>query len=378
MNTDTVKGFKDYTEEEAMKKAEIKKLLVGTFENYGFEPAETPIVEYEEFVKGENEKDEAVSDIFKLRDKGNRALALRYEFTFQLKRIANNKKLPYRRYQIGEVFRDEPVSSNRFRQFTQCDIDVVGSSIKDEAEILTITKEILTNLGVEPIILVNNRKLLNEILESEKIKERDREKVLVEIDKFGKISEDEIKKNLKKYKAENVLKVLKKGESYFKKFPAYKEVLELIAYCLYYKVKILFSPTIIRGLSYYNGNVFEVKAKGIRDTIVGGGSYNINGIQSTGISFGLERLSTLSKLKKTEKRILVLSINEDKKAIELAQKLRKSGKNVIILFGNPSKALNYANSKGINEVIFVGKEEVKKKKYKIKNMITGKEIFKGM
>jgi histidyl-tRNA synthetase len=376
--TDTVKGFKDYTEEEAMKKAEIKKLLVGTFENYGFEPAETPIVEYEEFVKGENEKDEAVSDIFKLRDKGNRALALRYEFTFQLKRLANNKKLPYRRYQIGEVFRDEPVSSNRFRQFTQCDVDVVGSTIKDEAEILAMTKEVLTNLGVEPIILINNRRLLNEILESEKIKEKDREKVLVEIDKFGKISEEEIKKNLKKYKAENVLKALKKGESYFKKFPAYKEILELIAYCLYYRVKVSFSPTVIRGLSYYNGNVFEVKAKGIRETILGGGSYKINGIQSTGISFGLERLSTLSKLKKTEKRILVLSINEDKKAIELAQKLRKSGKNVIILFGNPSKALNYANSKGINEVIFVGKEEVKKKKYKIKNMITGKEIFKGM
>lgn len=91
MNTELVKGFKDYTEEEAVKKAEIKKLLIEKFENYGFEPAETPIVEYEEFVKGDNEKDEAVSDIFKLRDRGNRALALRYEFTFQLKRIAKNK-----------------------------------------------------------------------------------------------------------------------------------------------------------------------------------------------------------------------------------------------------------------------------------------------
>ncbi|MDO8528450.1 MAG: HisS family protein [Nanoarchaeota archaeon] len=395
MTNETVKGFKDYTEEEAMKKAEIKKLLVRTFENYGFEPAETPIVEYEEFVKGENEKDEAVSDIFKLRDKGNRALALRYEFTFQLKRIANNKKLPYRRYQIGEVFRDEPVTSNRFRQFTQCDIDVIGSTVKDEAEVLAMTKEVLINLGVEPVILVNNRKLLNEILESEKIKEKDREKVLVEIDKFGKISDEEIKKNLKKYKAEKVLGVLKKGESYFKKFPAYKEVLELIAYCLYYKVKVLFSPTVIRGLSYYNGSVFEVKAKGIspqskisssynsgtnymKETIVGGGSYLVNGTQSTGISFGLERLSGISKLKRTEKRTLVLSINEDKKAIELAQKLRSSGKNVVILFGKPTKALDYANAKGIQEVIFLGKEEVKKKKYKIKNMITGRETFKGM
>jgi histidyl-tRNA synthetase len=378
MITETVKGFNDYTEEEAMKRTEIKKLLVGTFENYGFEPAETPIVEYEEFVKGENEKDEAISDIFKLRDKGNRALALRYEFTFQLKRIANNKKLPYRRYQIGEVFRDEPVGPNRVRQITMCDVDIVGSTIKDEAEILAMAKEILNNLGAEPIILVNNRKLLNEILESEKVKEKDRESVLREIDKFGKISEEDIKKNLKKYKAENVLNVLKKGESYFKKFPAYKEVLELIAYCLYYKVKVLFSPTIIRGLSYYDGTVFEIKAKGIRETIVGGGSYKINGVQSTGISFGLERLSAISKINKTEKRTLVLSINEDKKAIELAQKLRKSGKNVIILFGKPTKALDYANSKKIDEVIFLGKEEVKKKKYKIRNMKSGKETLMNL
>ncbi len=376
--TDTVKGFNDYTEEEAIKKAEIKKLLMRIFENYGFEPAETPIVEYEEFVKGDNEKDEAVSDIFKLRDKGNRALALRYEFTFQLKRIAKNKKLPYRRYQIGEVFRDEPVSSRRFRQFTQCDIDVVGSSIKDEAEILAMTKEILNNIGIEPVILINNRKFLNEILDSEKIKEKDRENVLREIDKFEKIPESEIIKNLKKYKAENVLKVLKKGESYFKKFPAYKEILELIAYCLYYKVKVLFSPTVVRGLSYYNGSVFEVKAKGIRETIVGGGSYMINGVQSTGISFGLDVLSTIAKLKRTEKRTLVLSINQDKKAIELAQKLRASGKNVIVLFGKPTKALDYANAKGIQEVIFLGKEEVKKGKYKVRDMGTGKEKFENI
>jgi len=140
---ETVKGFKDYSGEEARKKAEIRKILVRTFEKYGFEPAETPIIEYEEFVKGENPDDEAVSNVFKLQDRGKRKLALRYEFTFQLNRLAKNKKLPYKRYQIGEVFRDEPVSANRFRQFTQCDIDVGGSDIKDEAEVLAMFSEIL-------------------------------------------------------------------------------------------------------------------------------------------------------------------------------------------------------------------------------------------
>ena len=104
---ETVKGFKDYTGIDALKRDIIKGVIAKNFKLYGFELAETPVIEYEEFVKQGNEQDEAISDIFKLQDKGKRNLALRYEFTFQLKRLAQNKKLPYKRYQIGEVFRDE-------------------------------------------------------------------------------------------------------------------------------------------------------------------------------------------------------------------------------------------------------------------------------
>ena len=88
---ETVKGFDDYTGEEAEKRALIIEVIKRTFERYGFQPAETPIIEYEEFVKGDNQNDEAVRDTFKLEDRGKRKLALRYEFTFQLKRIAKNK-----------------------------------------------------------------------------------------------------------------------------------------------------------------------------------------------------------------------------------------------------------------------------------------------
>jgi len=370
-----VKGFKEYTGEEADKRQRLKGILAETFKKYGFELAETPILEYEEFVKGENNSDEAISDIFKLKDKGNRNLALRYEFTFQLKRLMKNRKLPYKRFQIGEVFRDEPTSPMRFRQFTQCDVDVIGSTIKDEAEILALTNEALNNLGIKPIILVNNRKLLNEILDSEKVKDKDKTQVLREIDKIGKLSEKEILQNLKKYKAENVLKVLKKGESYFKKFSAYKEILELIKYCSYYGVKVLFSPTVIRGLSYYNGSVFEVKTNGIRETLVGGGSYKFDDVQCTGISFGIERLLLLAKIKLEKKESLIVSLGEDKEAIKLAQRLRSKGKNVLLFFGKPSKALDFANSKNIGEVIFVGREEIKKGKFKVKDMRTGKESW---
>ena len=190
MNTEIIKGFRDFIGEEAEKRQQIKEILAKTFRKYGFEVAETPMIESEEFVKGENKEDEAVSDIYKLKDKGERNLALRYEFTFQLKRIANNKKLPYKKYQIGEVFRDEPTNSRRFRQFTQCDIDTIGSTTKDEAEILAVANEVLNKIEIKNEICVGNRKLINEILEKEAIK--DKQSVLREIDKFDKLTEKEI------------------------------------------------------------------------------------------------------------------------------------------------------------------------------------------
>jgi len=149
---ETVKGFKDFTGEEAEKREEIRKILVECFENYGFEPAETPIVEYKEFVKGENVTDEAVSDIFKLQDKGKRDLALRYEFTFQLKRLMLGRKLPYKRYSIGPVFRDEPVSGNRMRQFTQCDVDIVGAETKVGIMMNVRKKDIDSVISVLPAL----------------------------------------------------------------------------------------------------------------------------------------------------------------------------------------------------------------------------------
>ena len=205
---ETVKGFRDI--EDSSKRNQIRKEIESVFELYNFQSVETPIVEYEEFVKGNNQNDEAVSDIFKLKDKGERNLALRYEFTFQLKRLANNKKLPYKRYQIGPVFRDEPVTGNRWRQFTQCDADIIGATVKDEAEILKIVSEIMNKLKIKFTINFNNRKLLNEIIEDLKIPDYQREQVIREIDKLDKLDEKEIKENLKRYNAEKILTIFKK------------------------------------------------------------------------------------------------------------------------------------------------------------------------
>jgi len=413
MKTDLVKGFKDYTGEEALKRAEIRKILVETFEKYGFEPAETPIIENEEFVKGENKEDEAVSDIFKLRDKGKRKLALRYEFTFQLKRIANNKKLPYKRYQIGPVFRDEPTSLNRFRQFTQCDADVIGSSVKDEAEILALAKEVFDKLGVQSEIFVGNRNIFKgiaEILFGLKDKESINELIRY-FDKLDKQKPSEIIKEIEQNKNKKsflkkmqiaqfksiflpLLNTLRNNDlnelrdyylgilknrnqekdynfSLFKQ--GYDEVIKLISFCKNYRVNLQFNGALVRGLSYYTGNVFEIKTNTLKETIVAGGSYLVNGIQATGISFGVERISMLTQFKKNKKSVLVVSLNEDKQAIKIANELRKRDNLVSIFFGKPSKALEYANSYNIQQVIFVGAQEVKKKKFKVKDMKTGRE-----
>jgi len=370
---ETVKGFKDYTGKEARKRAEIRKILVNTFEKYGFEPTETPVVEYETFVKGDNERDEVVSDIFKLKDKGKRDLALRYEFTFQLKRLMKNKKLPYKRYQIGEVFRDEPITPNRFRQFVQCDVDIIGSKIRDEVEIISIAKEILQELGVKYKIYFNSRKLLNEIFKEQKISEKNKLNVIKEIDKLDKLPEKEVKENLKKYNAKKLLEIFKKPKAYFLKYSSYRELEELEEFLRLYKIEAVFSPSLARGLSYYNGTVFEIKTDKMKESICGGGSYEFNGVQCTGISFGLDRLSTLADVKMNKSSFLIVSLNEDKQAIKIAEMLRKKENVVSIFYGKPSKALEYANSWNIKQVIFVGEKEVKDKKFKIKDMITGKE-----
>ena len=285
-----IKGFRDFTGEEARKREFVRKTIIEIYEKYGFEPAETPVVEDKTFVKGENENDDAISDIYSLTDKGKRELALRYEFTFQLKRLMQGKKIPYRRYSVGPVFRDEPVSSARLRQITQADIDVVGATPRDEAEILAIAKEILEKLKLDFIIKVNNRKLLNEILEKQKVSKKYFSQVIREIDKLEKIPKKELVERLKKFKAEKVLEIFEKPISFFEKYKSFEEIKRLKKYCEAYNVEIEFSPSLARGLSYYNGTIFEIVTKKIKESICGGGSYNFNEVQCTGLALGLDRL----------------------------------------------------------------------------------------
>jgi histidyl-tRNA synthetase len=182
--------------------------------------------------------------------------------------------------------------------------------------------------------------------------------------------------NLKKLGAEKLLKIIDKGS--FESYGSYKEIKELKKLCKVYGLKLEFSPTLARGLSYYNGTIFEIKTQGVKETICGGGAYNVGEVQAFGFAFGLDRLVGLSNVEGEATKVQVISIGEDVAAINLAEKLRADGVSVNVLLDKSiGKAMEYANAKGIEKVVFVGADEVKKGKFKVKDMKSGDEKFLG-
>jgi len=385
-----VKGFQDFLPPESLKRDTIKKIIERNFKIYGFIPIETPVIEFDEFIRGDSiQEEEAVSDRFKLKDRGGRNLGLRYEFTFQLARIFKQNpliKLPFKRYQIGEVFRDEPTGPKRFRQFTQCDIDIIGDSSQEaEAEILSCFSDILKELNIKAEIEVNNRKLIQSLIESvqiENIKE-----VMRELDKIDKIGEDNVKANLRKYADVNqiitLFKLLEKDIPFFKDnaFEGVEELQNLIKECELYNIQLKMNPFLVRGLNYYTGNIFEIKTESSKESLAGGGRYDKvvgkyigKDIPAVGISFGLERLTDLADVKiESIPNVLIISIEQKEHAIKLIKKLRNSGVSCSLTSDKINKALEYANSLQIPYVILLGEKEIEQKKINLRNMSTGEE-----
>lgn len=393
----TVKGFQDYLPPESLKRDAVKKIIEKYFKLYGFVPVETPVVEFDEIMKSDllpsEQEDEAVSDRFRLKDRAGRNLGLRYEFTFQLSRIFKenpNLKLPFRRYQIGENFRDEPLRAGRTRQFTQCDIDIIGdSSTKADAECLIVFSDIFNELNIETEITVNNRKLVNAIIDSVEV--RGKKQVMKELDKIDKLGLDQVKLNLRKFADTNqiitLFKLMEKDVSFFKAngFEGAEELDELITICKTYGVKVKCNPSLMRGFAYYTGNIFEIQNKNNK-VIAGGGRYDRNvgkylgkEIPAVGISFSLEALMGLceeeiAKIKfEVYPKTILISISQDSETIKLAKKLRKENVSCIISSEKPGKSLEYANSQSIPYAVFIGIEEVQKKKFKLREMKSGEE-----
>jgi len=223
MNLQLAKGVRDVPPEEKLLQNKIVRTLQEVFEIYGFTPLETPIFErYETLTAkgGVGAGTDTFNETFKFTDQGGRQLGLRFELTTSLARYVGTNpslKLPFKRYEIGPVFRDGPIKLGRYRQFWQCDIDTLGAkSMLAEAEILAVVQKVFEQLNLEVIIKINNRKLLNGLLEEAGLKER--EEALIVLDKLNKIGAEGVKKELaalgiKKAASEKLFELLSEKNS---------------------------------------------------------------------------------------------------------------------------------------------------------------------
>lgn len=385
MNIQTLKGFRDFLPTEARKRAFVLSTLRKVFESYGFEPLETPALEYDEILTGKY-GEEGEKLMYRFEDLGGRKVALRYDQTVPLARVVaqyqNDLPTPFKRYQIQNVWRAENTQKGRFREFLQVDADTVGSySLLSDAEIISLCAKSLKQLGFKKFkILVNDRNIFSDIsVEKEelavvirsldKLKKGGREKVIGDLTKAG-------------LSTERATAVIQEIE--FKK-PTPK-ILELIGVLQKEKIDekvIEFVPTLARGLDYYTGLIFEVEIEGYdAGSIAGGGRYdNLIGmfagkdIPAVGFSFGFDRLiEAMDELKLFPKdlnnnSLLVTFSSSDlqEKAMQETQKLREKGLNVEFYLEDSSleKQLKYADKKGFKWVLIMGEKML------IKNMITG-------
>jgi histidyl-tRNA synthetase len=409
------RGTRDFLPEEMLKRNWVLDRIREVYEVYGFEPLGTPAFESWELLKVKS-GDNIINQIYYFKDKSDRELGLRFEWTASLARVVSSHRelqMPFKRFAIGPVWRYENPSEAHYREFWQADADIVGVSDQiADAEILATTVDCLRSLGFKDFVIkLNDRRILEAFIELVGMPEEKALDIIRSVDKFGKIGRDGVVKELSKYvqnedsmiklldlisikaSAEDVLehaaKCLEKQPEGVKGCVALKSILDYSKPFGYYDY-IVVDLTLARGLDYYTGPVFEVSAKGYEDygSIAGGGRYDeIIGLfggeptPATGVALGIERIVQLLDRKngfvnlRLGVEVLVSPVSESVKstAIEVAQSLRKSGISTTLdLLGRGlSKQLNFADRKGIRKVIIVGEKELKKGCVTLRDMATG-------
>ncbi len=415
----TLSGFMELLPEEQILFNQMKSVIENTYKKYGFLPLDTPIIELSEVLLakagGETEK-----QIYRF-NKGDSDLSLRFDLTVPLsKYIAKNYgnlSFPFRRYQIGKVYRGERTQKGRFREFYQCDIDVIGDGeldIINDAELPSIIYEIFKGLGFEEFtIRINNRKILNGLFENLGQKEQATE-ILRIIDKIEKIGKQSVIEELKKINVDSnaiekiidfieisgttdeklsKLKELKIENENFNK--GLEELQEVVKYIRIFGIpdsNFKVDLTIARGLDYYTGTVYETFLDNYRElgSVCSGGRYeNLaeyytdKKLPGVGISIGLTRLfyklnelNLIKADKKSISDILIIPMVENLEVpIKIATKLRNLGINTEIYLNNKKlKAkFKYADKLKIPFTIIIGEDEINSNTITLKNMETGEE-----
>ena len=420
----TLPGFMELLPSEQILFDDMKQKIEKSYQKFGFLPIDTPIIEYAEVLLakagGETEK-----QIYRF-EKGDTDLALRFDLTVPLAKYVaknyGNLSFPFRRYQIGKVYRGERTQKGRFREFYQCDIDIIGDgelSIINDAELPSVIYNVFKELGFDNFtIKINNRKLFNGLFESLNQKENAVE-ILRIIDKIEKIGKETVIEELEKIQVptDSINKILEfieiegttdeklqKLQDLNIENEAFQTGLEELTQVVKY-VRLFGIPdsnfkvdlTIARGLDYYTGTVYETFLNEYRElgSVCSGGRYeNLaehytdKKLPGVGISIGLTRLFyKLNELKliKADKKsvaeVLIVPMVEDMKMpIKLASDLRNNGINTEIFLNDKKlKAkMKYADKLEIPYVIVVGEDEVNTGIVKIKNMKTGEQVEKNI
>ena len=414
----TLPGFMELLPEEQILFNKMKEIIRKSYEKYGFLPLDTPIIEDANVLLakagGETEK-----QIYRLK-KGDNDLALRFDLTVPLAKYVteyyDKLSFPFKRYQIGKVYRGEKAQRGRYREFYQCDVDIIGDgklSILNDAELPAIIYNTFKNLGFDEFtICINNRKILNGLFASLDLEDTSTE-ILRIIDKIEKIGPDSVKKELLKNINENQVNTIMQfisidgtnstklqsledmkieNDVFQEGISELREVLKFVQIFGVPEKNIKLDLTIARGLDYYTGTVYETFLDKYKDlgSVCSGGRYDNlaeyytnRKMPGVGISIGLSRLffqltdsNIISANGQSISDVLVISMTEDyEKCAEIARILRESELNVQVNLENQKlgKKFKIADKLNVKFVIIIKKKKKKNDVVSLKNMITGEQ-----
>lgn len=393
----TLKGFRDFLPREKRQRDFVLRQIVATFEQAGFQPLETPTLEYRETIMGKY-GDEADKLVYSFEDNGGRAVAMRYDQTVPTARVIaqypNELPLPFRRYQSQSVFRADKPQKGRYREFQQCDIDIFGSTDPlADAEILATTYQVFRRIGFRDVQLkVNDRQVLYGVLAPFATQQVSANSIIQSIDKLDKMSAEEViqelvRKGLAPEQAEEALRQIQSA-------PMSENLVRIRELTLALGVTedaFVFTPTIARGLDYYTGMIFEITVPTYTSgSLGGGGRYDNligdlsgNDVPAVGVAYGFDRVVEAAvelgyvPAEMPAAQVLVAVFSEELagRSAALANQLREAGLAVELYprFDKLGKQFKYADRWKIPYVAIIGPEEAEQDVFVLKDMQTGEQ-----
>lgn len=403
-----VKGSGDSLPSSEVIKREVVRTLTDTFECYGYLPLDSSVLCYYDLLASKYAGgSEILKEVYTLNDQGDRKLGLRYDLTVPFAKVISmniNKgiSLPFKRYEVGKVFRDGPVKSGRAREFYQCDVDVCGiSGSFIEAEMLKMTVSCYKKLGIDVDILINNRKLLEGLIISCDIDSDVVNRVILSVDKLDKIGEDGVRRELLDIDSDKLDKLF----GYFKM--SFDEIMNLsisndmfilgkdeISELFLYIDKLgltecKFTPYLARGLEIYTGVIWEVfdRDKRLTCALGGGGRYDKiitnfiddgNSYPAVGISFGIVPICEILRDSYDDSLcdVLIVPMNTNLECLEFASLIRERGIRALIEMSGKrvGKVLEKADKSNIPYVIVIGENEINSGNIEIRDMVNSSNI----